>query len=96
MKNLFSTLFIGFLLITQVQVVYAADNPPVNPASSVLDIFSGIPWGLILIFVIAGFIVSYMKRNNPNQVTNNTCLPLIDEAQQAREKAQIALEESEK
>lgn len=79
--------------------VLAEGNPPVDPtpaAAALPNLLTGFPWGLVALFVVAGFIMTYIKKNNPNQVTSCTCLPLIDEEQQAREKAQIALEEAEK
>jgi choline-glycine betaine transporter len=79
--------------------VFAQSTPPVDPtpaAVSPASLLTGFPWGLIAIFVVAGFIMTYIKKNNPNKVTSSSCLPLIDEDQQAREKAQIAREEAEK
>ncbi len=98
--RIFRSLLISvlFTLVTSYPVL-AEGNPPVDPtpaAAAQSNLLTGFPWGLVAIFVIAGFIMTYIKKNNPNQVTNCTCLPLIDEEQQAREKAQIAREEAEK
>jgi hypothetical protein len=49
----------------------------------------------VALFLAAGFIMSRIKKDNPNRVTSCTCLPLIDEDQQSREKARIASEEVE-
>jgi len=79
--------------------VFAQNTPPVDPTPSAVSpasLLTGFPWGLVAIFVAAGFIMTYIKKNNPNQITSCTCLPLIDEDQQAREKEQIAREEAEK
>ncbi len=79
--------------------VLAEGNPPVDPTPAAVvqsNLLTGFPWGLVALFVVAGFIMTYIKKNNPNQVTSCTCLPLIDEDQQAREKAQIAREEAKK
>jgi len=79
--------------------VLAEGNPPVDPTPAAVaqsSLLTGFPWGLVAVFVVAGFIMTYIKKNNPNQVTSCTCLPLIDEEQQAREKEQSAREEAEK
>jgi hypothetical protein len=79
--------------------VFAQSTPPVDPTPTIASsasLLTGFPWGLVVIFVAAGFIMTYIKKNNPNQVTSSCCLPLIDEDQQAREKEQIAREEAEK
>ena len=75
--------------------VLAEGNPPVDPtpvAAAQSNLLTGFPWGLVALFVVAGIIMTYIKKNNPNQVTSCTCLPLIDEDQQAREKARFAQE----
>ena len=94
------SLLLAFLISMLVSFpVFAEGNPPVDPtpaAAAQSNLLTGFPWGLVALFVVAGFIMTYIKKNNPNQVTSCTCLPLIDEDQQAREKAQIAREEAEK
>jgi hypothetical protein len=99
MKAVYSfALAVSTAILVQFPVL-AEGNPPVDPtpaASPSASVFTGFPWGLLAVIVAAGFIMTYIKRNNPNKVTNCTCLPLIDEEQQAREKEQIAREEAEK
>lgn len=94
-----SILLAAILLSGYPAAVFAEATPPVDPTPAVVSpvaLISGFPWGLVALFVVAGFIMTYIKKNNPNKVTSSTCLPLIDEEQQAREKAQIAREEAEK
>lgn len=98
--RIFRSLYLALLVsISTSFPVLAEGNPPVDPttaAAAQSNLLTGFPWGLVALFVVAGFIMTYIKKNNPNQVTSCTCLPLIDEDQQAREKAQIAREEAKK
>lgn len=94
-----SILLAAILFSTLTITVFAEATPPIDPtpaAASPVALISGFPWGLVALFVVAGFIMTYIKKNNPNKVTSSTCLPLIDEEQQSREKARIAREEAEK
>jgi hypothetical protein len=94
-----SILLAAILLSGYPAAVFADSTLPVDPtpiAASPAALIIGFPWGLVAVFIVVGFIMTYIKKNNPNKVTSNTCLPLIDEDQQAREKARIAREEAEK
>jgi len=99
MKTTYSFLLAVSMSLFFYVPVFAQSTPPVDPTptvASTASFLTGFPWGLIAIFVAAGFIMTYIKKNNPNQVTSCTCLPLIDEERQAKEKAEIAREEAEK
>lgn len=60
------------------------------PAAQPIEILTGIPWGLIIVFIAAGFIITAIKKNKPDQVTVSCCLPLIDEKKMEIEKQKIA------
>jgi hypothetical protein len=99
MKAIYSLVLAVSTAILVQYPVLAEGNPPVDPTQAAVpatSLLTGFPWGLLAVFVAAGFIMTYIKRNNPNKVTSSSCLPLIDEEQQAREKEQIAREEAEK
>jgi ABC-type antimicrobial peptide transport system permease subunit len=98
MKTVYSFLLAVIMSLFFHFPVIAQSTPPVDPtpaAVSPASVIAGFPWGLVAIFVVAGFIMTYIKKNNPNKVTSSSCLPIINEAQQAREKEQIAREEAE-
>lgn len=77
--------------------VTAGSPPPAAtpiPAGQTGNILSEIPWGLIIIVIIAGFIMGAIRKNNPNHITINACAPLIDEEKMEKEKRMIAEEEA--
>ncbi len=73
------------------QTVYADGETPVAPQSTVIENVTsdGFPWGLVVVFIIAGFIITYFKRNNPDRLSSTSCVPLPDEEQKAREDARF-------
>jgi hypothetical protein len=78
--------------------IQAAGTPPPAatpvPIGQPFDLLTSIPWGLVVVFIVAGFIITAIKKNNPNQVTVNCCMPLIDEEKMEIEKQKIAEEEA--
>lgn len=84
-------------LVVCLPVQAAGTPPPVAtplPATQSTNTIAGFPWGLVLVFVIAGFIMGYIKKNSPNRITTTTCVPLIDEKKMEAEKMKIAEEEA--
>jgi hypothetical protein len=98
MKNI-STLFLVLVVLAIVfQSVQAAATPPPDttppPAMQPAGAIAGFPWGLLLVFIVAGFIMTYIKKNSPNKITSTSCVPLIDEKKMEAEKKMIAEEEA--
>jgi hypothetical protein len=98
MKIISIPLFVLLILFLAINPVSAADLPPADsnqslstPANVESDNF---PWGLVVVFIVVGFIMTYLKKGNPNQITTTTCIPLIDEKKMEAEKQKIAEEES--
>jgi hypothetical protein len=86
------------IFLAQVFSSITAGSPPPAatpmPAGQTGNILSEIPWGLIIIVIIAGFIMGAIRKNNPNHITINACAPLIDEDKMEKEKKMIAEEEA--
>jgi hypothetical protein len=97
MRKIFALLFLVFILSMANHPVQAAGTPPPDgaplPVSLPSDI-TGFPWGLVVVFIVAGFIMTYIKKNSPNKITSTTCVPLIDEKKMEAEKRMIAEEEA--
>lgn len=86
-------------LLISYQTVLADGTPPVNPTQagplSINSILSGIPWGLVIVFIIAGVIISTIKKNTPeNVITVSCCVPFVNEKKMEIEKQKIAEEEA--
>lgn len=88
-----------FLLISY-QTVLADGTPPVSPTTvsppTIGNILSEVPWGLVIIFVVAGIILSTIRKNTPeNVITASCCVPFVDEKKMEIENLKIAKEEEE-
>ncbi|NLF50974.1 MAG: hypothetical protein GX577_07540 [Leptolinea sp.] len=85
MKKLYASFLSLITLLFSYTVVFADGEPPIEPTSvgtgAALD---GFPWGLVVVFIIAGFITSFFKKNNPNRISSTSCVPLPDEEQRAK------------
>jgi hypothetical protein len=98
MRIQLAILILCIALLFVILPVQAAGSPPVDatpiPASQSTGPITGFPWALILVFIVAGLIMNYLKKDNPNKITSTTCLPLIDEKKMEAEKRKIAEEEA--
>jgi uncharacterized membrane protein YfcA len=98
MRNIGLFLLVLLALSIILHPVQAAGTPP--PAATSIpngqtnNPAAGFPWGLIIVFIGAGFIMTYIKKNSPNTITTTTCIPLIDEKKMEAEKKKIAEEEA--
>ncbi len=92
-----NSLLISFLIHSDpFRSILGQGTPPLEPTplTGAEITASSFPWGLVIVFVIAGFLIGYFKKNNPNKITNTSCVPLIDEDQQAREKSRFSGDET--
>ncbi len=98
MRKISVLLLLVFVLFSAYLPVQAAGTPPPDatpfPATPLTSIAAGFPWGLVLVFIVAGFIITYFKKNSPNTITTTCCVPLIDEKKLEAEKKKIAEEEA--
>lgn len=88
---------VSVLLAQTFSRITAGYPPPAAtpmPGGQSGNILSEIPWGLIIIVIIAGFIMGAIRKNNPNHITINACAPLINEEKMEKEKRKIAEEEA--
>ncbi len=86
-------------LLMSYQTVLADGEPPVSPTQagslSIGSILADIPWGLVIVFIVAGIILSTIKKNTPeNVITVSCCVPFVDEKKMEIEKQKIAEEEA--
>lgn len=85
MKKLYSSLLSIITLLLSYRVVFAEGEPPLEPTPvSTGASLDGIPWGLVAVFIVAGLITSFFKRNNPNRISSTSCVPLPDEEQRSK------------
>jgi hypothetical protein len=98
MRNIRLFLLVLLALFIILQPVQAAGTPP--PAATSIpnkqtnSPTAGFPWGLVIVFIVAGFIMTFIKKNSPNKITSTSCIPLIDEKKMEAEKKKIAEEEA--
>lgn len=92
MKRIMVSIVILVSLVMSYQTGYADGGTPGAPQSTVIENVTsdGFPWGLVVVFIIAGFIITYFKRNNPDRISSTSCVPLPDEEQKAREEARFS------
>jgi hypothetical protein len=98
MRNIGLFLLVLLALSIILQPVQAAGTPPPAatsiPSGQANSPAAGFPWGLIIVFIGAGFIMTFIKKNSPNKITSTSCVPLIDEKKLEAEKKKIAEEEA--
>ncbi|GAP20737.1 hypothetical protein [Leptolinea tardivitalis] len=89
MKIAYRVILVTSVLPSMLIFVKAGGTPPVEttpvPSTTLMNVTGGFPWALILIFLAAGFIITAIKKNNPNHVMVNTCVPLINEKKETIE-----------